>query len=387
MAWSAPITNTGPSNNPPTTSLNNLLNIAQLGTNNRQNMANIAQLGTNRQTVPNLDQLLRGSSVVIPLENLQIQNAPAGKASAVNGSRTEAKGKMQSSEIRQNPALKVTRVPIRFPTSNTAIIIPTNLLSRIRRQTPRGFLVLMNPDNNQTLSDLQLTKMNNRSVLLLTRRLSPETQQNVSPVNLNNHPIKTQHSNQPKHPRVNIQRLPLRSVQNQNRQQLVQGRQQLPQRQQTASHPVVRPQQQSRQSNLIRRNRPLVQTISSSQFPRSHSLRTGQTGQLHRFRPRTAVVRAHTRRRRPPPDPFTSRFSAGFARGTNLLVQPPLENATFFNADGSRTILNGRNTAANTIQRGNRPTNFALPPPAMNFGNALLPDPMLGGFGGFPMFR
>ena len=391
VQWSAPTVNQVPSNSQTGSNLNNLVDVVQTGNNNQQ-------------SVTSLDQLLRGGSVVIPLGNIQFQNIPSDKSAAsVNATRNPNTNDAVQTGNRQASRIKATRVPIKFPTSNTAILIPTNLLSRMRRQTSKGFLLLLNPEKNQSISDIKSGNLNDRNVFVLMRRPSADTIKkkspvksnigpNKSPVKSNIRPIKTvESSNQPIKSRVNIQTVPAATARNsiQNRRQQEQRRPQLPQRRQIPPRSIViRPQQRSRQRNTVSRNRPLVQTVSSNgRFPRTQILRTGQTGQIQRPRPR---VRVPARRRRPPPppDPFTSRFSAGFQRGTNLLVQPPLENATFFNADGSRSTLNGPpNNGVNTLRRGTGLTNLAMPPTGPNFGNPFLPGPTLGGLGGFGMFR
>lgn len=440
MKWSVPQTQTKPSGQQQGQTLDNLFTgIVHLGnTNNPQDKAN-------------LDQLLHASSVVIPLQNLQIQdthvNNKVPSVENVNISISNDTNIVHPSESRQNPVRRTQTVPFRFPTSNTAIYIPTSLLSRIRRQTPRGFLVLMNPNNNQTSANtarLQIANMNNGSVLVLARRpsansqtpavsrishtrpvqiqgvinqpiisrairLSASPRQHSNSVRSNNSPSNTQRSlNQL---RRNTQIRPLTQSHNRNRRQPVQPRQQTQQQQtqRTVLHTgATRPHQtigrSGQISGIVSRNGPIVQngmvprTFSRNGIvPRTQSLRTGQTGQMLRDRSQTAPVQAPTTQRRPaapraptvrrrpptPRDPFSRRFSAGFLRGSNFLVQPPLDNVTFFNADGSRvnidTDING-----NTIRR------VAIPPAGarrplipQTLGNSLFRGgPVFGGLGG-----
>lgn len=425
------------------------------GSNNLQNIVtNIVQLGKND---PDFGRLLQSSSVVIPLDNLQLLNGvtqvnerlpPAFNTTVSNPSTSKKIVKI--SETRQNPVRRTNTIrrtntvqKKKFPKSNAAIYIPTSVLSRIRRQTPKGFLVVpvMNTNNNssQNTARLQLPNINNGSILLVVRKnpsnskptgnsqpnvglgnsnnssvlanrqdnsnqpvglnriQSPASVPTAGSVNLNTRPLSIQrNSNLPIRTAVNVQPGSVRQFQNINRGQSVQPRRQVNSRQ-VQTQPAVTPQGQiTRQagqiSGIVSRNRPLVQTVSSNgRFPRTQSLQTGQRLRNH---PLPAVRRVSAMRRRPtpPPDPFTRRFSAGFTRGSNFLVQPPFENTTIFNADGTRveidSDINGNVIRRTLLGPGGMPLgNAGLPQPGLPFGTGLLPGPMLGGFrGGFGGF-
>ena len=439
--WSVPQTNTQKA--PPTSQ--------QQRGNNQLNAPRIVQVGSGRV---DLNKLFGSNSVIIPLDNLQILNGDSNNntpninnASVSNQIRNNRLP--QAAETRQNPVRviknfsRINTFPIKFPKSNTAIYIPTNLISRIRRQTPKGFLVLPVMGNNQTVTQkttkLEIPNINNGSVLFIMRR-SPSNgsqpvqnlgqtrnissniqgifqrrpgsiqQQNVRSVNSNRQqanirPINNQIiSNQPISARgtagivqsastIQQQRQPRIQIVRQNRRPTV-----IQQRQ-----PVQQQLGQTRRqvSGIVSRNRPLVQTVSSNgRFPRTRTqtLRTGQTGQVPRRRTRPVTRRQPVRRPPPPSDPFSRRFSAGFTRGSNLLVQPPFENTTFFNADGTRVTIDS-DVNGNVIRRtlegpGGTPIGGVpqplgapmLPPAGMPFGGGVLPGAfpgpgLLGGFG------
>ena len=333
---------------------------------------------------------------------------------------------------------------------------------RRQSQTPKGFLVLPVMDSNRTATQkttkLQIPNINNGSVLFIVRKspngpkpvnissniqgivnrqadlrrkpvlvrqqtsrsvnLNRQPTNSLRNSNLNRRPINNQRiSNQPISARGtsgNVQSASTRQQQIGNRLQGIQPRRQIIQRSgrpgvtqqgrsvQQQRRPVQqrgRTVQRRQTSGIVPRNRPLVQTVSSNgRFPRTQTLRTGQTGQVFRRQSRPVTRRQPVRRPAPPPDPFTSRFSAGFTRGSNLLVQPPFENTTFFNADGTRVTIDS-DVNGNVIRRTlegpggapieNIPQPLEMPmrpQTGMPFGGGVLPGAfpgpgMLGGFG------